>query len=289
MIQSAIQKAHILVEALPYIKKFQGRTAVIKFGGSIMVNDDLKQLFAQDIALLKFVGIHPVVVHGGGQEISRWMKKIGKEPKFIDGLRYTDFETMEVTEMVLSGKVNRELVSLINRAGGKAVGLSGKDANIFTARQIRGKNDEDLGFVGEIDTCDITLVNRLSAEGYIPVVSSVSENIDGQTLNINADYAAAGIAIGLKALKLVYLTDVQGLMVDGELLSELDLAEAAKLLEHPDIQDGMLPKLECCVRAIVEDVQHVHILDGNIDHSILLEVFTDVGVGTKISYTKRKE
>ncbi len=289
MIQSAINKAHILVEALPYIKQFQGRVAVIKFGGSIMVNDELKRLFAQDIALLKFVGINPVVVHGGGQEISRWMKKIGKEPKFINGLRYTDEETMEVTEMVLTGKVNRELVSLVNRAGGKAVGLSGKDANIFTARQIRGKNDEDLGYVGEIDSFDVTLVNRLSQEGYIPIISSVSENLDGQSLNINADYAAAGVAIGLKALKLVYLTDVQGLMVEGELLSELDLAEAAKLLEHPDVQGGMLPKLECCVRAIVEDVQHVHILDGNIEHSILLEVFTDVGIGTKISYSKRKD
>ena len=285
MIQSAINKAHILVEALPYIKQFQGRVAVIKFGGSIMVNDELKRLFAQDIALLKFVGINPVVVHGGGQEISRWMKKIGKEPKFINGLRYTDEETMEVTEMVLTGKVNRELVSLVNRAGGKAVGLSGKDANIFTARQ----NDEDLGYVGEIDSFDVTLVNRLSQEGYIPIISSVSENLDGQSLNINADYAAAGVAIGLKALKLVYLTDVQGLMVEGELLSELDLAEAAKLLEHPDVQGGMLPKLECCVRAIVEDVQHVHILDGNIEHSILLEVFTDVGIGTKISYSKRKD
>lgn len=288
MIQQAIDKAHILVEALPYIKKFQGRIAVIKFGGSIMVNEQLKKLFADDITLLKYVGIHPVVVHGGGQEITKWMKKLGKESKFIDGLRYTDAETMEVTEMVLSGKINRELVSLINRAGGKAVGLSGKDANIFTARQIRGKSGEDLGFVGEIDSCDVTLVNRLSQDGYIPVVSSISENLEGQTLNINADYAAAGIAIGLKALKLVYLTDVQGLMVEGKLLSELDLAEAAKLLEHPDIQGGMLPKLECCVRAIVEDVQHVHVLDGNIEHSVLLEIFTDVGIGTKISYTKRK-
>ena len=287
MIQTAIDKAKVLVEALPYIKRFKGRTAVIKYGGSIMANEELKKRFAQDITLLKYVGINPVVVHGGGQEISRWMKKLNLEPRFIDGLRYTNADTMEITEMVLTGKINREVVSLINRAGGKAVGLSGKDANIFTARQIRSKKGEDLGYVGEIETCDVSLITKLAEQSYIPVVSSISETLEGQTLNINADAAAAGIAIGLKALKLVYLTDVQGITIEGELLSELDLAEAAKLLEHPDIKGGMLPKLECSVKAIVEDVQHVHILDGNVDHSILLEVFTDVGIGTKISYSKR--
>ena len=288
MIQEAIDKAKILVEALPYIKKFRGQTVIIKYGGSLMMNEELKGLFAQDVALLKYVGLNPVIVHGGGQEITRWMKRLNKDAVFINGLRYTDAETMEITEMVLTGKINREVVSLINRAGGKAVGVSGRDANLFTARQIRGKADEDLGFVGEVETCDVTLVSSLTEKGYIPVISSVSENLDGQPLNINADYAAASIAIGLKALKLIYLTDVQGLTIESKLVSELDLAEAAKLLTHPDVQDGMLPKLECSVRAIVEDVRHVHILDGNIQHSILLEIFTDVGIGTKISYSMRQ-
>lgn len=288
MIQKAIDNAAVLIEALPYIKKFRGRKCIIKYGGSIMRNDALKAKFAQDVTLLKYVGIHPIVVHGGGPEISNWMNKMGLEPNFIDGLRYTDAPTMEITEMVLSGKVNREIVSLINRAGAKAVGLSGKDANLFTAKQIKGKQGEDLGFVGEIETCDATLVTQLAENGYIPVISSISENLDGQTLNINADAAAASIAIALKALKLVYLTDVQGLLIDGELVSELDLEGAKKLLEHSDVRGGMKPKLECSINAIIEDVEHVHILDGNIEHSILLEIFTDIGIGTKLSYSKRR-
>ena len=288
MIQKAIDKADILIEALPYIKKFQGRKCVIKYGGSIMKDEALKSRFAQDLTLLKYVGIHPIVVHGGGHEISNWMSKMNLEANFIDGLRYTDAQTMEITEMVLSGKVNREVVSRINRAGAKAVGLSGKDANIFTARQIKGKKGEDLGFVGEIETCDVKLITQLADNGYIPVISSVCENLDGQTLNINADAAAASIAIALKALKLVYLTDAQGLLIEEKLVSELDLAEAKALLEHPDVQGGMKPKLEHSVKAIVEDVEHVHILDGNIEHSILLEIFTDVGIGTKLSYSRRR-
>ncbi|MCB0322343.1 MAG: acetylglutamate kinase [Bdellovibrionales bacterium] len=287
MIQQKIEKAKILVEALPYIKRFHGKTAVIKYGGSVMFDQKLKEIFAADIALLKFVGIHPIIVHGGGKEISSWMQKLGKEPVFIDGLRVTDMETMEITEMVLSGKVNSEIVSLINRSGAKAVGLSGKDASLFTARKIRSKNNEDLGFVGEIETADVSLVQTLSERGYVPVISSVGESLEGETLNLNADYAAASVASALNALKLIYLTDVDGITVEGSLLSELDLQEAERLLNHPEIQGGMKPKLECCIRAIRDKVEHVHIINGKIEHPVLLELFTDVGIGTKLSYTKR--
>lgn len=287
-IEQTIEKAKVLVEALPYIRRFQGTTVVIKYGGSVMGDENLKSIFAKDIVLLKYVGLNPIVVHGGGKEISRWMERLGKEAVFIDGLRVTDKDTMEVTEMVLSGKINRELVSMLNSAGGRAVGLSGKDANLFTARKIQAKDGKDLGLVGEIETTDPTLIHNLTDKGYIPVISSVGETIDGETLNLNADYAAAGIAAALHALKLVYLSDVDGIMVGGELISELDLGEAEKLLSHRDIQGGMKPKLECCIRAIKDKVGHVHIINGTLEHSVLLEIFTDFGIGTKISYTKRK-
>jgi len=279
--------AEILVEALPYIKRFHGETAVIKYGGSVLVDDELKESFAVDITLLKYVGINPIVVHGGGREITRWMQKLGKEPVFLNGLRVTDAEIMEITEMVLSGKINSELVSLINRHGGKAVGLSGKDANVFTARKMRPVDNQDLGFVGEIETTDVSLIKTLSDKGYIPVVSSVGESLHGETLNLNADYVAAGIASALQALKLIYLTDVDGIVLDGEVLPEFNLNEAEDLLTHPGITSGMIPKLECCVRAIKDNVSHVHIINGSILHSVLLEIFTDIGIGTKITYTKR--
>jgi acetylglutamate kinase len=288
MIRKKTLIAEILVEALPYIKRFHGGTAVIKYGGSVMFDRELKQSFATDITILKYVGINPIVVHGGGKEITKWMQKLGKEAVFLDGLRVTDFETMEITEMVLSGKINSEIVSLINRSGGKAVGLSGKDANVFMARKIRSKDDQDLGFVGEIEPGDVSLIRTLSEQGYIPVVSSVGESIDGETLNLNADYVAAGVAAALKALKLIYLTDVDGIMLDGQVLPEFDLDQAEDLLNHPGIKEGMRPKLECCVRAIKDNVSHVHIINGAIQHAVLLEIFTDVGIGTKITYTTRQ-
>ena len=282
-----IRKAKTLVEALPYIKTFQGQMAVIKYGGSIMNDTHLQELFALDIVLLKYVGLNPIIVHGGGKEISRWMDIIGKEPKFIDGLRHTDKETMEVSEMVLSGKINSAIVSLINRSGGKAIGLSGKDGNLFTAKKIRGKNDEDLGFVGKIDTTNTTILRTLSEQGYIPVLSSISENLEGETLNINADYTASAIASAVSALKLIYLTDVDGIMIDGTLKSELNLEEAEALLAHPEVKGGMKPKLECSIQAIRSHVGHVQIINGLVEHSVLLELFTDLGIGTKISYRKR--
>jgi acetylglutamate kinase len=282
-----IQKAQTLVEALPYIQRFYGKTIVIKYGGAVMFESALKEVFANDIALLKFVGFNPVVVHGGGKEISRWMKRLDKEAVFIDGLRFTDAETMEITEMVLSGKINSEIVSLVNRSGARAVGLSGKDANMFTCRKIRSQKNEDLGQVGEIETCDVSLVRSLCEQGYIPVISSVGESIEGETLNLNADYAASSVAAALNALKLIYLTDVEGIKIGGKLQSELDLPQAEKLLDHPEVTGGMLPKLTCCIEAIRAKVDHVHIINGGLEHAVILELFTDVGIGTKISYSKR--
>ena len=287
-IKKEIEKAKILNEALPYIKKFQGKTIVIKYGGSIMNDEHLRNIFAEDIVLLKLVGINPIIVHGGGKEISRWMEKIGKQAKFIEGLRYTDEETMEVTEMVLSGKLNRELVSLINRMGGQAVGLSGKDASLFSSVKIKSEKGEDLGLVGEIDHCDCKLINLLSSSGYIPVISCISENLDGDTLNLNADHVAAAIGGALKALKLLYLTDVDGIVVEKKLIQELSVFDAQELLKHPEISGGMLPKLRYSIDAIKSGVDHVQMINGTVEHAVLLELFTDTGIGTKISYNKRQ-
>lgn len=283
MFEERIEKAKVLVEALPYIKKFFNKTIVIKYGGSLMVNEELKKVFATDMVLLKYIGMNPVIVHGGGKEISKWLKKVGKEAVFIDGLRVTDNETMEITEMVLSGKINSEVVSLINQGGGRAVGLSGKDANLFTAKKIRSKNDQDLGQVGSFETCDPSLINTLSKEGYIPVVSCVGVSDSGESLNMNADNVASGLARALSALKLIYLTDVQGVLKENKLVQSIKLKDAAALYEHPDIKGGMLPKLECAIEAVEAGVSHVHIINGNIEHAVLLELFTNTGIGTMLS------
>lgn len=283
MLEEKIKKAKILLEALPYIQTFKGQTIVIKYGGSLMVQDSLKELFAADIVMLKTIGINPIIVHGGGKEISKWLKKVGKESTFIDGLRVTDSETMELTEMVLSGKINSEVVSLMNRAGGKAVGISGKDGNLFVAERIRSKTNQDLGFVGDIKNVDVSLIHTLSEKGYIPVISSVGQNKAGETLNMNADHVAQRIAETLEAKKLIFLTDVEGLKIEEELQSKLTLREAKALLNHPDVQGGMLPKLTCSTKAIEEGVSNVHIINGSIEHSVILELFTDTGIGTMIS------
>ena len=275
-------KAITLVEALPYIKQFSGRIMVIKYGGSLMINESLRETFAKDIVLLRYVGIKPVIVHGGGKEITKWMKKLGKEAVFIDGQRFTDKETMELTEMVLSGKVNNEIVSLLNQNGGKAVTLSGKSANIFKARRIRSKKDQDLGLVGTIESVDTKLIHTLCDDGYIPVISSVGSDRNGETLNLNADNVASAVARYLECKKLIYLTDVDGLMVDKRLVSLLDYKQAQDLLLHPDIQGGMLPKLECSMAAINGGVESVHIINGSVVHAVLLEIFTDGGIGTMV-------
>ncbi|MCL4147573.1 UNVERIFIED_CONTAM: hypothetical protein GTU68_054426 [Idotea baltica] len=283
----AEERAELLTEALPYIRRFAGGVVVIKFGGSILEDEELCERFAKDVVLLRYVGILPVVVHGGGKEITRWLEKIGKETSFIDGLRYTDAETMEVTEMVLSGKVNSALVSLINKSGGLAVGLNGRDANLLTGRKMTVSPDKDYGFVGEVESCNTDLIKGLLEHGYIPVISSISETPAGQRLNINADAAASSLAVALGALKLIYMTDVDGLSVDGQLVSEMEFAEAEALLSHKDVSGGMRPKLENAIEAVRGRVEHVHILNGTRSHAILLELFTDEGIGSKLSYAKR--
>jgi len=288
MFEDKIEKAKILLEALPYIRKFAGKTIVIKYGGSLMVNDDLKPLFAEDVALLKYVGIHPIIVHGGGKEISKWMQKLGKESVFIDGLRVTDSETMEITEMVLSGKINNEVVSLLNHEGGKAVGLSGKDANLFTAKKRPTEKNRDLGFVGDITHVDTQLLNTLSTNGYIPVISSVGVSEDGLSLNMNADHVAECIATALEAQKLIYLTDVQGLKIGGNLVTGLNLEDTKGYIKHEDVKEGMVPKLTCSASAIEHGVSQVHIINGTIEHAVLLELFTDTGIGTMISALARE-
>lgn len=278
-----INKAKTITEALPYIRRFRGQYVLIKFGGSLMVDPALQATFAKDVALLKWIGVHPVIVHGGGKEITHWLKRIGKETRFIEGLRYTDEETMELSEMVLSGKINSELVSLINSSGAKAVGLSGKDARLVIAKKAKSKSGEDLGLVGEVVEVDVELLLKLSEQGYVPVVSSVSGGVDGGTFNLNADAMASALAGALKSLKLVFLTDVDGLKVEGSLVQSLTLSEAEKLLKHPDVQGGMLPKLECAISALRGGVKSVHIINGGLEHTVLLEMFTDVGIGTMLS------
>lgn len=283
MYETQIAQAKVLVEALPYIKKFFGHTIVVKYGGSLMADAELRGIFASDITLLRYVGLNPVVVHGGGKEISRWMERLGKEAVFVEGLRVTDAETMEVTEMILSGKINSEVVSLINHAGGRAVGLSGKDADVFIARKIRSETNQDLGFVGDVLQVNPELLHTLAGSGYIPVISSVGKTLEGETVNLNADTVASHIAHSLSAQKLIYITDVQGVMKDGALLPTLTLREAKQLLTDPSIRGGMIPKLKYAIQAIEKGVKSVHIINGTIPHSVLLEVFTDVGIGTMIS------
>lgn len=276
-------KAITLVEALPYIKQFSGQIMVIKYGGSLMINEALRETFAKDIVLLRYVGIKPVIVHGGGKEITKWMKKLGKDAVFIDGQRFTDSETMELTEMVLSGKVNNEIVSLLNQQGGKAVSLSGKSANIFNAKRIRSKKDQDLGLVGSIESVDTRLIHTLCDDGYIPVISSVGSDRKGETLNLNADNVASAVARYLECKKLIYLTDVDGIMIEKKLIPTLTLKAAEDLLLHPEVQGGMVPKLECSIQAIKAGVQSVHIINGSTEHAVLLEIFTNRGIGTMVA------
>ncbi|MBA94395.1 MAG: acetylglutamate kinase [Rickettsiales bacterium] len=281
-LEDKMERATILLEALPYIRKFSGKTVVIKYGGSIMINDDLKHQFARDIALLKYVGLNPIIVHGGGKEITKWMDKLGKEAEFIDGLRVTDSETLEITEMVLVGKINSEIVSLINREGGKAVGLSGKDGPLFFGKRHESEKYKKLGFVGDITNVDNTLIHTLSADGFIPVISSIGQSDCFEGLNMNADHVAEAIASSLEAQKLVFLTDVKGLVIEKKLQVQISSKQAKTLLTHPDVKGGMLPKLTCAMNAIKHGVKDVHIINGTIEHAVLLELFTDSGIGTMI-------
>lgn len=284
MYRKLIYRAQIIIEALPYIRKFHGQTMVIKYGGAAMGDDALKEAVCQDIMLLKYVGINPVIVHGGGPQISDWLKRIGKETKFIDGLRVTDKETMEVTEMVLAGKINKNFVYDLAQVGAKAIGLSGKDGNLIMAQKakIRDKKGKliDLGQVGEITKINTGIINTLCQDGYIPVISSIGVGAKGESYNINADHLAGKLAAELKALKLVLLTDVTGVLKRGKLISVLNETEVKSLIDKKVITGGMLPKVHCCLDAVKGGVSMAHIINGRIKHAILLEIFTDHGIGT---------
>jgi len=284
-----LTRVEVLSEALPYLQKFHGKTVVIKYGGAAMKDPSLKQRVVDDLVLLYLVGIKPVLVHGGGPEINKWLERVGIEPNFKNGLRVTDEATMEVVEMVLTGKVNKSIVSLINTktgsqgAGTSAVGMSGKDGKMIRARQI----NPDLGFVGEVVSVNSGLVQALLEQGCIPVIASVAEDSEGQTLNVNADTAAGELAASLKAEKLILMTDVPGVMVDPKdmstLVREMTIGETRSLIDDGVISGGMIPKVECCIRSLAQGVAATHIVDGRLQHSLLLELLTDEGTGTMIT------
>jgi len=291
--QALIEKANILIEALPYIKKFYGKTFVIKYGGAAQVDSALKDAFAQDIVLLNFIGIHPVVVHGGGPKISEMMKKLGKEPSFVHGQRVTDAETMDIVEMVLGGLINKEIVSLINSHGGGAVGISGKDGSLIRAEKkvVKRRSPEtgedeiiDLGLVGKVKEVDTSVLANLEEKNFIPVVSPIGMGPKGESLNINADYVAAALAGALKAEKLILLTDVPGILdKKGKVTSTISAKKALKMIDEGAVSGGMIPKVQACLGALKAGVGKTHILDGRLPHCLLLEIFTKEGVGTEIT------
>ncbi|MGH7832797.1 MAG: acetylglutamate kinase [Candidatus Binatia bacterium] len=286
-----IGKAEVLMEALPYIRRFYGKTFVVKYGGNAMVDEELKESFAQDIVLLKYVGINPVVVHGGGPQIDQVLERMGIGKRFVRGMRVTDPETVDIIEMVLVGKVNKEIVTLINQHGGLAVGLSGKDGALIRARKMsitvssNGEPPEiiDLGMVGEIVGINPTVINSLDEDRFIPVIAPVGTGDQGETYNINADLVAGQIAEALGAEKLILLTDVEGVKdKHGKLLTTLKINQARKLIQDGVVAEGMIPKVECCIEALTGGVGKTHIIDGRVKHAVLLEIFTEEGVGTEV-------
>ena len=275
------------MEALPYIREFRGKTVVIKYGGAAMEQADLKRSFALDVILLHLVGINPVIVHGGGPQIGALMKRLGKEPKFVGGMRVTDEETVEIVEMVLVGKINKEIVGLINHHGGKAVGLSGKDGSLLRARRrphrLASGEEIDIGLVGEVESVNPDPIRLLEDHGFVPVIAPVGVGVGGETYNINADLVAGDVAAALGAEKLIHLTDVQGILGDdGQLLTTLSRKEAERLMDDKVIDGGMLPKVESSVRALRGGTAKAHIIDGRVPHAIILELFTREGIGTEI-------
>jgi acetylglutamate kinase len=278
-----MRDVNTLLEALPYIRDFHGKTVVIKYGGAAMTDPELKEEFARDVVLLKYVGLNPVVVHGGGPDITRYMERLGMEVKFVDGLRVSDEATVEVAKMVLVGKQNKDIVLRINRHGQPAVGLCGDDGLLFTVRKQLAAGETDIGFVGQIEQVDANVLLHI-AEDYIPVVASVGADREGRSYNVNADAAAAAVAEALGAYKVIFLTDVEGWRADPEdPASRISEATAAELRERlPQVSGGMLPKLEACLHALEAGVGNAHIIDGRQPHSLLLELFTDEGIGTKL-------
>jgi acetylglutamate kinase len=281
-VRDAGKKATILAEALPYIREFSGKTVVIKYGGHAMEDPELAGLFAQDVVLMRLVGMNPVVVHGGGPQISDLMRRLGKEPEFVDGLRVTDAETVDIVRMALVGKVNREIVASVNQHGSYAVGLSGEDAGLITV----APRDEKLGYVGDIRRIDPSILERLIREELIPVVATVGVDDAGQAYNVNADTVAGAIAEALRAEKLVYLTNVSGIYADladeGSLVSRIEVERLASLVDDSQLSEGMIPKARSCVEAVKSGVTRAHILDGRIPHALLLEFFTREGIGTMV-------
>lgn len=286
LVEASVAKARILLQALPYIQKFRGSSAVIKYGGRAMIDEELRQGVARDLVMMESVGFNPVVVHGGGPEINVLMDRLGLEPQFHKGQRVTDAETLEIAEMVLAGKLNKEIVARISRQGGKAVGLSGKDGGLIVAKKHLGDSDQDMGFVGDVVEIHPELLHMLNKGGFIPVVSPIGFGRDGQTYNINADFVAAEIAVAVGARKLVLLTDVRGIMRDPKdpstLIPTIRVSEVQRLINDGVIAGGMIPKVQACLRALDGGVRKTHILDGTLPHSILLELFTDEGIGTEI-------
>jgi len=291
-IKNSMERADILLEALPYIKRFYNKTIVIKYGGHAMVDDELKDKFAQDVVMMKYIGINPVIVHGGGPQIGTLLKKLGKESKFIQGMRVTDEETMDIVEMVLVGMVNKEIVGLINRHGGNAVGLSGKDGNLIKAEKYYLSEDKvkntppeiiDIGLVGKVKTINSELIVSLSQNSFIPVIAPTGIGDAGETYNINADIVAGEVAAALQAEKLLLLTDVPGVLdKNKQLINTMTNKEALKLIDDGIVEGGMFPKIKCCLKALNGGVKKTHIIDGRLKHAILLEIFTDKGIGTEI-------
>lgn len=286
-----VEKAQILIEALPYIRTFYGKTFVIKYGGAAQVEEELKDSFARDVVLMNFIGIKPIIIHGGGPRISQTMKRMGKEPAFVQGQRVTDKETMDIVEMVLGGLINKEIVALINGHGGKAVGLSGKDGGLIKAKKkllkkaaSTGEEEViDIGLVGEVESVDPEIIDSVERGGFIPVISPIGVGAAGEAYNINADYVASAIAASLKAEKFILLTDVPGINdKKGEVISTIRKKEIKKLIDNGTITGGMLPKVQACTRAIDAGVSKTHIVDGRVSHCLLLEIFTKEGIGTEI-------
>lgn len=296
---SSTEKAGVLIDALPYMQKFFGKTIVIKYGGNAMLDENLKVKVIEDIILMKYVGMKPVIVHGGGPAISDYMKKFGKQPEFVSGLRVTDAETVGIAEMVLVGKINTEIVSMLNRYGSLAIGLNGKDCDLIVAKKHFAQvyeedkvKEVDIGFVGKVAKINISILNTLLGNSYIPVIAPTAIGLKGETFNINADYVSAEIAISLGAEKLVLLTDVEGVYKNyqekSSFISTLTLTQAQQMIKAGNISCGMLPKIEACIAALVGGVAKTHILDGRQSHSLLLELFTKHGVGTEVIPEKRR-
>ncbi len=288
----SIKREQVLIEALPYIREFYDSIMIFKIGGSIMSDRDILEDFIQDVVLLRYIGIHPVIVHGGGPEISEAMEKFGKKAEFVGGLRVTDKETLEIARMVLLGNINAELVNLIGKHGGKGIGLSGQDGMFLKARKkapvkIQGKEPIDLGFVGDVESVDPEIMMIMAGKGYIPVISPIAVDMDGNNLNVNADTAAGAVAIAMRAKKFLSITDVEGVRMNPEdpssVISEFPASDFDRLVQEGIIKGGMIPKVEACVRVVRGGVDKAHIIDGRKHHAILLELLTDEGIGTMIS------